>query len=205
MRRGALHRLAAFVGLELAAVPEARPAAGVYELVDELPPGLPRAAAWNAYALQLYADKLLAASSGSERARVETMRYAEECHELAAACAARARGEAAARPLPERLPRWPSPLRSQAQLRGMREALEALRTHVAYDLPPEGADAELRAALAAVDERLRTVDLLWIERPPDELRGGVGDALTHGLDAVYALGRLLAATPAATTRTASSS
>ena len=202
MRRTLAHRLAAFVGLELAAVREAAPSAGVYELVDELPPGPPRAAAWNAYALQVYGDKLLAAVGGSERARVETMRYAEECHGLAAAWAARARGEAA-RPLPERLPRWPSPLRSQPQLRGMREALEALRTHVAYELGRDGAQHD---ALAAVDERLHTVDLLWIERPPDELRGGIGDALVTGLDAVYAIGRQLAeATSAATRRTAWSS
>lgn len=100
------------------------------------------------------------------------------------------------RPLPAGLPRWRTVPRDADQLRGMREALEALRTHVAYDLERLGDErtvAALRRELERVDERLATVDLLWIEHPPPEIRGGIGDALVTGLDLVLVLGQRLAA------------
>lgn len=74
----------------------------------------------------------------------------------------------------------------------MREALEALRTFVAYELERRGGDEALEDELARVDEKLAAVDLLWIERPPAELRGGIGDALMTGLDRAFALGARLA-------------
>lgn len=154
-------------------------------------------AAWDAYALQTYGDKLLANRGRSPGARFDTRAVAEACHRLAAECIARAEGEGDAAGLPGRLPRWRTPVRDVEQLRGMREALEALRIHVAYDLERLPGDAKgsagLRDELALVDEKLAAVDLLWIEHPPPEIRGGIGDALVTGLDRVYALGGRLAA------------
>lgn len=154
-------------------------------------------AAWDAYALQTYGDKLLANPGRSHGARFDTRAVADACHRLAAECIARAEGEADGDGLLERLPRWRTPVRDAEQLRGMREALEALRIHVAYDLDRLPGDATqsagLRDELALVDEKLATVDLLWIEHPPPEIRGGIGDALVTGLDRVCLLGRRLAA------------
>jgi hypothetical protein len=76
----------------------------------------------------------------------------------------------------------------------MREALEALRVHIAYELERREAAETLKDELVLVDEKLAAVDLLWIERPPAEIRGGIGDALMTGLDRAYALGRRLAET-----------
>ena len=147
-----------------------------YELVDELPSGHARAAAWAAYALTTYADKLLAADGSSD--------VVAEAYARAAACldAARIGGGA----VPDALPHWRTPVRSREQLVGMRDALDALRTYLAYELknadPPE---------LARVDAQLARVDQLWIERPPPEIRGALGSALAVGLDEAYALGRRL--------------
>jgi hypothetical protein len=43
-----------------------------YDLVDELPRGQARLAAWNAYALQTYGDKLLAASETANYVPADT-------------------------------------------------------------------------------------------------------------------------------------
>lgn len=65
----------------------------------------------------------------------------------------------------------------------MRDALEALRTYLAYELHDDHAPE-----LAPVDAQLAKVDELWIRRPPPEIRGALGSALAIGLDAAYALG-----------------
>jgi len=147
-----------------------------YELVDELPSGQARAAAWAAYALTTYADKLVAADGGSD--------VVAEAYARAAACLDVARRGGGA--IPDALPHWRTPVRSRNQLVGMRDALDALRTYLAYELksaaPPE---------LARVDAQLARVDQLWIERPPPEIRGALGSALAVGLDEAYALGRRL--------------
>lgn len=174
-----------------------------YELVDELPRGPAKLAAWSAYALQTYGDKLMAASEPAGSVQVETAELARASYHLAGACLQRARRLAADPPqstqldLPDRLPHWHTPLRSQEQLIGMRETLEALRVHIAFDVESFAGDgtasiSTLRQGLAAVDAKLETVDRLWIARPPAEIRGGIGDALTTGLDRAYALGQLAA-------------
>ena len=112
----------------------------VYELVDTLPRGPARVAAWNAYALQTYGDKLTAACYAADTADVGRRAYslAEEWLQRARQPAA---GPGDARPaLPDALPHWHTPIRSHAQLVGMREALEALRTYVAFDLQSSPAD-----------------------------------------------------------------
>jgi hypothetical protein len=147
-----------------------------YELVDQLPSGPARAAAWAAYALTTYADKLLAADGTSD--------VVAEAYARAAACLDVARGGSDA--FPDTLPHWRTPVRSREQLVGMRDALDALRTYLAYELkdadPPQ---------LARIDAQLARVDQLWIERPPPEIRGALGSALAIGLDEAYTLGRRL--------------
>lgn len=172
-----------------------------YDLVGDLPRGPARLAAWNAYVLQTYADKLIAADESDGCVPRETSTLAAAAYELAGAYLERAR-QLASEPtalglpkLPDALPHWHTPIRSQKQLVGMRETLEALRIHVAYDLarlPAGGPTAGMEAGLAAIDAKLESVDQLWIARPPDEIRGGIGTALATGLDAAYALGKLLA-------------
>jgi hypothetical protein len=147
-----------------------------YELVDRLPSGPARAAAWAAYALTTYADKLRAADGTSD--------VVAEAYANAAACLDVARDGGGA--LPDALPHWRTPVRSREQLVGMRDALDALRTYLAYEL--RDADA---TPIARIDAQLARVDELWIERPPDAIRGAIGSALAIGLDEAYTLGRRL--------------
>jgi hypothetical protein len=174
---------------------------GAYDLIDELARGPARAAAWNAYVLATYGDKLLAASP-TGRVRADTADLAETLFRLAGVWVERARAIAddpshpAGVALAEPLPHWHTPVRSQEELVGMREPLETLRIHIAFDLQSisgdDGALPRLREQLAAIDAKVETVDGLWIARAPAELRGGIGTELASGLDRAYALGRELA-------------
>src|SRR5919201_93087 len=111
-----------------------------YDLVDELPRGAARVAAWNAYVLQTYADKLIAATQTGGSVDGDTARLTRAAYELAGSYAERARQlssvstNGALPVLPEALPHWHTPIRSHKQLVGMRETLEALRIYLAYDL-----------------------------------------------------------------------
>ena len=148
-----------------------------YELVDQLPSGPARAAAWAAYAQTTYADKLLAADGRSD--------VVAEAYARAGACLDTARNGGGALPA---LPHWRTPVRSREQLVGMHDALDALRTYLAYELRDEHAPE-----LARIDAQVARVEQLWIERPPEEIRGAVGSALATALDDAYALGgRLMA-------------
>ena len=131
-------------------------------LVDTLPAGPERAAAWKAYALQTYGNRLL--DRCGEVLPPETARVVAACFDGAT----------------QELPRWATAARSRAELAAMRDTLEALRADLGLRL-----DA---GRLAEVDAERRTVDLLWIERPPEELRAGLARHLAHGLDRAFALG-----------------
>lgn len=144
------------------------------DVVEALPRGPARSAAWASYALVTYGDKLLAAGKDDGYVDGDTARVAASAYELAARCL-----EADA-PIPGGLPPWSAGTRSVHQLRGMRDALDALRTFLAVDLGP--------APLAAADAHRAKAGSLWIARPTAELRGGIAGALVAGLDAVYALG-----------------
>jgi hypothetical protein len=157
-----------------------------YDLVERLPRGPERSAAWAAYALLTYGDKLVVSTRDDGYVDADTARVARTSFELAERCLEP--GGA----VPQGLPRWQSGVRSYHQLRGMRETLEALRTFLAFDLR-EQPDAGFAEALAAVDRHVQKVSSLWIARPTAELRGGIGDALVIGLDEAYALGRAMAA------------
>jgi hypothetical protein len=174
-----------------------------YELVERLPHGHARGAAWNAYALQSYGDKLLVASHRPEFISQDTAEmagrlFSRACTWLERAARLAAGSEPAARGvLDDRLPTWYTPTRAQDQLVGMRETLDTLRTFIAYDLTaapnaPESTLAGLQERLAAVDKRIDAVELLWVQRQPAELRQGIGFELGAGLDTAYALGRAVA-------------
>ena len=159
-----------------------RDGSDAYDLVDTLPPGPGRAAAWNAYVCQTYADKLCGANDvAPATAPVVRALYAQVGRWLELAHAGRDGGGL-------ELPAWRTPLRSQHELAGMRDTLEALRTHVAFDLGASSDDPRL----AAIDRYVATVDSMWIPRATPDLRLGIGDALTHGIAAACALGRTLA-------------
>jgi hypothetical protein len=158
-----------------------------YDLVDTLPRGESRAAAWVAYAFQTYGDKLVSATRAQGYVRSDTAQMAARSFELAALGLEVARGERPGAAIPGGFPRWGTPVRSEEQLAGMRDALESLRTYVAFDL---GSVAS--AELAAIDDDLAYVQRLWMPRPPVEICGGIADALGRGLDRAYALGRALA-------------
>jgi hypothetical protein len=158
-----------------------------YDLVDRLPRGPARVAAWNAYVCQTYADKLVDACRESGVARFDTAGLVRDLYALVPVWLQCADGAGAPRDLP--FPHWHTPDRCWEQLVGMRQTLEALRTYLAFDLAQTGGD---EAELGTVDASLETVTSLWIRRPPPELRAGIGDALRRGLDAAYALGQRLA-------------
>jgi hypothetical protein len=147
---------------------ERNAAADAYARVDALAPGPERAAAWQAFALQTYGDRLLAACERSGVVAFETAPFAARCFRLAASGSP-----------PDRVPQWPEPVRTHAQLVGMREALETLRADLA------GCE---QARLEPIDAERRAVDLLWIQHPPETLRSGLGRHLQRGLDLAYALG-----------------
>jgi len=146
---------------------ERNAAADAYAMVEELEPGPARAAAWKAFALQTYGDRLLAACEPSGVVAWETARFAAACFRLASESP------------PARLPQWQTAVPTHARLVGARDALEILRADLA------GCDD---ARLAAIDAERHAVDLLWIERAPDTIRTGLGRHLQRGLDLAYALG-----------------
>lgn len=148
-----------------------------YDLVDRLPNGPARVAAWNAYVCQTYADKL---AESCVRAPEEAAPFARALYDLACTWLEHERASGAASVL--ELPAWGTLTRSQEQLVAMRETLDALRTYIAFEI------GEADSRLAPVDAQLATVDELWIPRPTPELRAGIGSALTMGIKAAAALG-----------------
>jgi hypothetical protein len=154
---------------------------GASDLVDSLPGSPARSAAWAAYALETYGDRLLAACARDGYVDLETAPVARRAFVLAGISLEVARGGAG--DVPGSLPHWQTVPRSHEQLVGMRETLETLRTYLAYELG--SGDTEV----ARIDARLAKVERLWIEHAPAEIRGGLGDALANGLDLAYALGR----------------
>ncbi len=196
------HVAEAVDGVSIASLQSVRQAgADAYQLVEQLPRGRARLAAWNAYALQTYGDKLLDGGVNPSFTSQETAALASELFALSGWWVDQAHRLVAdpsqrADQLRDPLPHFHTPIRSQAQLVGLRSTLEVLRAFVAYDLASlkldDASSTELRDRLAAIDDTVATANILWLERPPRELRAGIGDALTRGLERVYALGQTLA-------------
>ena len=151
-----------------------------YDLVDRLPPGAARAAAWNAYVCQTYADKLAASCAAQD----DAARVCRALYDLARTWLERAHEGGPAGRL--ELPAWGSPFRSRGELVAMRETLDALRTYIAFAI------GEADPRLGPIDRRIAAADGLWIERPPPELRGGIGDALVRGINDSVELGAAVA-------------
>jgi len=148
-----------------------------YDLVDRLSNGPARVAAWNAYICQTYGDKL--AESCTHEPEVAAP-FVRALYDLA--CTWLERVHAPSEELDLRLPAWGTLVRSQQELTAMRETLVVLRTYVAFDI------GEDDPRLAAVDDRVREADALWIPRATPELRAGIGSALITGIEAAAALG-----------------
>jgi len=172
-----------------------------YQLLEHAPVGSwERLTGWNAFLCQIYADNLLDAEV-SGMIPPDTARIVNELYSLAAAWLERA---AMLRENPKRpmqidprtpLPHFRTPLRSAAQLLGMRNTLEDARVRVASELGRfGGAPAQQRPLaerLAQIDAHRHRVDLLWLGREADAMRGAIGDALSDGLAGVSELGQLL--------------
>jgi hypothetical protein len=176
--------------------------AEAYQLIDDAPGGSwERLAAWNAFIHQIYGDNLLS-SEASDMVPADTARIVTQLYELVVAWLDRASqlraSPASTLKVDPRtpLPHWRTPLRSRAQLAGMRSTLDDARIRVASDLAaftgPAPARERLVSQLARIEKRIETVDLLWVGRGSDEIRGAIGDALSEGLDSVSLLGQLLA-------------
>src|SRR5581483_4333323 len=136
-----------------------RNGADAYDLVDRLPHGPARAAAWNAYVCQTYADKV---AESCRHSPDDAAPFVRALYDLACAWLDRAQASAGGEDL--KLPSWGSLVRSQDELAGMRDTLAALRTYVAFEI----GDDDPR--LAPVDARVATADSLWIPRATPELR-----------------------------------
>ena len=159
-----------------------RDGSDAYDLVDTLPAGTARAAAWNAFVCQTYADKLCGVGAvPPETASMIRALYAQVGTWLGHAHDGTHCGDLV-------LPAWRTPIRSQRELAAMRATLDDLRTHVAFDLG--GSDDDPR--LAAIDREISEVDSLWIPRATPELRFGIGSALLRGIADACALGNSLA-------------
>jgi hypothetical protein len=200
-----LARLVSLVRAEVApGVLERLRSAGAeaYQLIDQAPAGSwERLAAWNAFIHQIYGDNLLA-NDPARAVPVDTARIVVQLYELAAAWLDRASqlrespGSRLQVDLRTTLPHWRTPLRTRDQLSGMRTTLDDARIRVASELAAFAdsgpARERLRARLSEIESRIETVDLLWVGRGSDEIRGAIGDALSTGLDEVSVLGQLLA-------------
>jgi len=176
-------------------------AAECYQLVEDAPAGSwERVAGWNAFVCQIYADNLLH-SEGSCTIPPDTATVASELYALAHGWLERAallRDDPARRlevDLHAALPHFRTPLRSAAQIAAMRATADDLRVRVAYDLQRFNGSAQqgsqLHQRLGELDALLERVELLWLGRQADAMRGAIGDSLSDGIARASELGQLL--------------
>jgi hypothetical protein len=118
--------------------PYQRAGSDAYELFERAPPASwTRLAAWNAFLPQVYGDKLLSASTSGRYVASEACVFARRLFQLANAWVAEVRKTEAsgtyrfAFEVPYPLPHWVDELQNDAELRAMRETLEAGRTRIA--------------------------------------------------------------------------
>jgi hypothetical protein len=187
---------------------EARRAAGTvaYSLAEEAERGgepLFRLCAWNAFALQTIADKLLEADSAADPATEgyvprSTALYMGECLDLVQhwiRFARVAQSDPAARAptaLPARLPPWEhdEPTR-RSELDGLRAAYEALQARVDTALTAES-PAELRRISAEMRSAADYAVAIWFANAGPIERGEIRTYLLEALQHAFTLGQLLA-------------
>ncbi len=181
-----------------------RAGSDAYDLLDQFSaPGYPRLCAWNAFVLQTYGDKLLAAVQTPGFAPPETAEQVATLYQFVGGWIARAR-QIAADPayrldvyVPQALPHhWQTTPRAVEQLTGMRDTFQAAQATLSSDLSALAGDAatgaRLRGLGLAVDSAAEYLDKLWTHDPGPELRATLGVTLTDGLDRAYQLGQVLA-------------
>jgi hypothetical protein len=181
-----------------------RAGSDAYDLLDQLSAsGYPRLCAWNAFVLQTYGDKLLAAVQTPGFAPPETAEQVATLYQFVGGWIARAR-QAAADPgyrldvyVPQALPHhWQTAPRTTEQLTGMRDAFQAAQATLVSELGAsagdDGAGARLKALGLGIDSVAEYLDKLWTHEPGPELRATLGATLTDGLNRAYQLGQVLA-------------
>jgi hypothetical protein len=181
-----------------------RAGSDAYDLLDQFSaPGYARLCAWNAFVLQTYGDKLLAAVPTPGFASPETAEQVAMLYQFVGGWIARAR-QAAADPayrldvyVPQALPHhWQTSPRTVEQLTGMRDAFQTAQASLAADLSAydddEATGSRLKALGLAVDSTADYLDKLWTHEPGPELRSTLGATLTDGLGRAYQLGQVLA-------------
>jgi hypothetical protein len=181
-----------------------RAGSDAYDLLDQLPdPGYARLCAWNAFVLQTYGDKLLAAGESPGYVTRETADQVVIVYQFVASWIARCR-QLVADPayrldvyVPQGMPHhWQTTPRTFAQLTGMRDTFQAAQAALVSNLKSLGETGDLRQRLnafeAAVDSVAEYIDKLWTHDPGLELRATLGATLTDGLNRAYQLGQVLA-------------
>jgi hypothetical protein len=152
--------------------------------------------------LQVYADALVAAGGSARYVPRDTAVFARNLYAWANTWVKQTHMALASETyrfqflFPHPLPHWENAVRTDAQLEGMRSALDTGRTRAASDLHQFEGDAAavgtLRVRLAEVDAEADYIARLWRHERSPELRFTLGGQLTTGLDHAYGLGHLLA-------------
>ena len=173
--------------------------AAAYDLLDGVPPrGFARVAAWCAFVLQTYGDKVLTAGNDDGYASAGACMQAQMLYEFARGWLERAQ-RAAADPdyrltlgIPQPLPRPMNVPPERDQIAGMRTTLEVLQARAGAALAEADASVaeRLRPSLLAMQSALDAAPVRGAHR--EEARAAVARTLEDGLEQGYTLGQLLA-------------
>ncbi|HEY4346933.1 MAG TPA: hypothetical protein VGM80_05040 [Gaiellaceae bacterium] len=176
--------------------------ADAYSLLDEGPStGAARLAAWCAFMLQTYADRLLTSGADAGFASPEAFEQARVNYQLVGPWLMRARAAAlspAAYELdvsvPQRLPQTP-PERDAQQLAAMRRTLEVAQARAGVELERLSGDpvhSRLVPTFSSLQSALDACAALSAPGADESVFAAVGQALQDGLDRAYELGQLVA-------------
>jgi hypothetical protein len=171
-----------------------------YDLLDNVPPqGVARLAAWCAFVLQTYGDKLLQSGRTEGYASEPACAQAQVLYQFSRDWLERAR-QAAADPgyqldvaVPQALPRPLNVPPETDQVAAMKRTLEAVQARAGVELAACGDPtraARLQPSLAAVASALDAAIVSGSGGP--DVRASAGRVLVDGLDHAYSLGQLLA-------------
>lgn len=180
-----------------------RAGSDAYDLLDQVPAsGYARLCAWNAFVLQTYGDKLLAALETPGFASPETVDHVATLYQYVGGWLIRARQAAANTDyrldvyVPQGLPHWQTTQLTRGQLTGMRDTLQTAQARLVSDLSSFAGEDDARARLKSlgvtVDSEAEYLDKLWTSDPGVDLRTTLGTALQDGLERAYRLGQVMA-------------